>query len=277
MASRDRRTGFTLVEILLAMVVSGVVLSAIYGLLTTQFRTYSKVRERSDVHTSLRAAGALLAWELRAVAAASGDLRDIQPHALTLRSIQGTGVICRKHLTNAWYGVALVEGEFTDAAVDSVLVFQPRGPGTADDTWRAVEVASLSFSPIALLSACAWPGGPAADLQLGLTPASPLDTAGIAVGSAVRAFREVTYGVHTRDDRSWLGWEVDGSWDVIAGPVREEDGVEFTYYDDSGATTTDPASVAAVEVVLRAESDGVAAPGAAVESDSLSFRVPLRN
>lgn len=269
--------GFTLVELLLALVLAGTVLGALYGLLTSQFRTYSTVRERTDVHSSLRSAGALLAWELRGASAPGGDLYDIQPQSLTLRSFQGTGVICRKHLVNAWYALSATEGEWSAEAVDSALVFQPGATGTTDDAWRAVDVQDVDDSPITALSTCAWPDGRAADLQLVLAPLSVAEMAAIAVGSPVRGYRQVTYGLYERDGRSWLGWELDGAWDVLAGPLQDEDGLLFTYYDASGNPTTDPGAVSAVEVVLRAESDRVARPGAGFESDSLHMRLALRN
>ena len=271
-----RSEGFTLVELLLVLVISGVVMGGIYAVFASQLRSYTKVRERTDVHMSLRSAAALLAWELRGASAEGGDLRDLQTDRLTLRAVQGTGVVCVKHADRPRYGLWATDGDLTTASVDSALVFQPRSAGTTDDRWRPVAVAELR-SPTADVATCAWADGRAAERELRLAVGSVTDTAGIAVGSPVRLFREVTYGILTRDGREWLGRRTGGSWEVFAGPL-ETDGLRFTYLDASGGTTADPAQVAAVEIRIRAESHDRSTLGSVgFESDSLALRVALRN
>ncbi len=64
--------GFTIAELLVYIVISVVIISSIYQLLIGQNRLYLKQRELTDVRGTLRAGAALLAWELRGVAASEG-------------------------------------------------------------------------------------------------------------------------------------------------------------------------------------------------------------
>lgn len=275
--SRRAERGFTLVEILIGVVISAIVMTAIYGLLVSQFRTYSKVRERADVHVSLRAAAALLAWELRTASGAEGDLYAVGATSVTLRSVDGTGVVCVVDPAQAAFGLVATDGELVGGAPDSALVFSPAGSALADDEWKAVGIAAVG-SPGGSTADCAWTGTPPAEVELRVAVTAPADTAGIAVGSPVRAFRAVEYGLFEQDGRSWLGRRVaGGDWEAITGPLEADDGVDFIYYDGNGNPTADPLQVAAVRVTLRAESDFAGGPGRGFERDSLSLRVALRN
>lgn len=267
--------GFTLVELLIGLVLAGVVMTAVYGLMVSQFRTYSTVREKADVHTSLRAAGALLAWELRMASASDGDLYALAANSTTLRSFVGTGVICSKDPSQPRYGLVGVDGELAGDAADSVLVFAAGSVGSGDDEWKPLELVAVG-APSGGVSSCAW-AGRSAEVELQVAAPAPGDTAGIAVGAPVRAFRPVQYGLFTWEGRSWLGRNVAGSWEAITGPLRADDGVQFAYYDGAGNVTADPVQVAAVRVALRAESDRRAGPDEGFESDSLTLRVALRN
>ena len=84
----------TLVELLVYIVISGAVMAGIFQLLMGQSRSYGKQRELMDVHETIRGAAAVLAWEIRQGSASGGDLYAIGANSITLRSIQGAGVVC---------------------------------------------------------------------------------------------------------------------------------------------------------------------------------------
>ena len=262
---------FTLIEVLLTMVVTGLVAGALFSLMMMQNRGYSKVRETADVHSTLRSTATLLTWDLRYASPADGDLYAIGPNAIELRSVQGTAVICSK-AGGGQFGLSLSEGELT-AAAESVLVFAVGSFGPADDTWKILELQALPAGG----ANCAWPGSPPVDARLHVTVAAVSDTVGIEVGGPIRTFRRVEYGTFQWRGRWWAGRRVaGGGWEPLAGPLPDSTGLQFDYYDNTGAVTTTPDQVTSVEVLLRAQSTRRVGATQGVEADSLRFKVNLR-
>ena len=92
---RSRRlseSGHTVQELLVYLVVAVIVIVAVYQLLMHQNRLYVEQRELQDVRTSLRAAANLLAFEVRHVSAAGGDIYSMASDSITIRSLQATGL-----------------------------------------------------------------------------------------------------------------------------------------------------------------------------------------
>ena len=264
--------GFTFVELLIAMIVSGIVASSLYALMTVQNRGYLQVRESADVHGTLRSTATLLAWELKYADAGAGDLYTIGPNAVELRSVQGTAVICSKE-GGGQYGLFHGEGDLSTTA-DSVLVFSVGQFGPADDTWKILALQDLPAGG----ATCAWPGSPAVQMRLHATVVAPSDTSGIEVGAPIRTFRRVEYGTFQWRGRWWAGRRVaGGAWEPLAGPLADSTGLRLAYFDGAGAATTDPLQVRAVELLLRAESAGRTGPGRAPKLDSLRVKVNLRD
>ncbi len=66
--------------------------------------------------------------------------------------------------------------------------------------------------------------------------------------------------------------------EIVTGPLLPptQGGLELSYYDRSGALTTDPTQVARVVVVLRAESADPPGPGLQAVRDSLRTTILVR-
>ena len=103
------------------------------------------------------------------------------------------------------------------------------------------------------------------------------------VGSAVRSFRRVRYGIYQEGGRWWLGRQVGSaaSYERLTGPLRQpsDSGLVFVYYDAGGNTTTIPAMVAMVKIIVRGESFGKVRKGpgdVSVQQDTLTSWVSLR-
>jgi prepilin-type N-terminal cleavage/methylation domain-containing protein len=279
--ARLGRSGFTMIELLVYMVIAGVVMTAIYQLLIGQGRLYNKQRELMDVHESLRSAGALLAWELRQAAAADGDLYSIANTSIALRSIQGTGSVCTRHATLPRFGLWGTTGDFETTSVDSILVYVP-----PRRVWAVAKLAQVAATPSDLgLGPCAWTGAPAAELGvrvvIGPTAQDTTLAAGVAPGAPLRSFRRVEYGLYQENGRWWLGRKVGGaaSYELLTGPLKATDGLTFEYYDAAGNATADPTKVRMVKIVLRGESYGKARGGSSTidfQRDSLVTSVALR-
>ncbi len=121
--------GFTVVELLVYFMIASIIIGSVYQLLIGQGRLYTKQRELMDVRATLRAAAALLTWELRQ-ASASGDLYSIASDSFAIRSIQGGGIVCGEHVAASRVGLWGTWGEFYATADDSALVF-----AAGNDVW----------------------------------------------------------------------------------------------------------------------------------------------
>ena len=267
------RSGFGLVELLIAITMTGLIAGTVLTVMAAQNRGYSQVRELGDIHGTLRSSTSLLGWELRYASASEGDLYAIGPNSIALRAFRGSGIICRKD-PGGWYGLTRMEGDRAFSA-DSVLVFSAGTVGTFDDSWETVGVSGLTgaggFS-------CAWPGTPGIDARLHVTVASAADTAGIRLGAAVHSFEAVTYAPYQWNGRWWFGRRVGtNAWEPLAGPLASSTGLQLTYYDGSGAVTTVPSQVASVVIVLRAASTSRVDAAHGVEQDSVRVKVHLRS
>jgi hypothetical protein len=102
------------------------------------------------------AAANLLAFELRQLSAADSDLYAINTYDLTLRSVQGTGIVCAIHGSQPRLGLYATSGEIQATPDDSALIFATGAAGTSDDAWIQSGVAAI-YSPAAGgVPSCAW-------------------------------------------------------------------------------------------------------------------------
>jgi type II secretory pathway pseudopilin PulG len=298
-SARLSKSGFTIVELLVYFVIAVVVIAAVYQLLMGQNRLYIKQRELQDVRGSLRAAGNLLAFELRQASAANGDLYSIDTDSFAVRSIQGTGILCGEHTNLARYGLWGTSGEFFETSDDSALVFAAGEPGSGDDVWKVVAQKKYIAGP-AGVGRCGWQDkavGRGKGVTKGVGPVmngvgmpeAVVETSGdmddVYLGAPYRAFRRIRYGIYSEDSRYWLGRRVGSSstWERLIGPLRapSDSGLYLLYYDEFGnaVTDNDPTKVRMVDIILRGESLGkVPKPGQApgFQQDTLTVRVSLR-
>lgn len=248
-----RRAGFTIGEMLVYMVVASFVLLATYRVMQGQGRGYSQQLAATDVDESARGAAGLLSWELRHAAMAGDTLSTLGAHSVTLRSVQGVGVICAKHATLPRYGIWKNGGDIQATSEDSALIYV-----VGSQKWRQLKIAQVGTPGGLGVSSCAWTGGRAPDLVIEVTVGSPKDTLGIKVGGLLRAFRKVKYTEFQDQDRWWFGRKVgNGSYEKLTGPLLDSasNGLTFSYFTSTGASTTTPSTVSVVQVLLRTESN----------------------
>lgn len=276
---RSDSAGFTIVELMIYMVMAIVVVGAVFGVLVSQWRQFGLHRETIDARETLRGAAALLTLELRSASASGGDLYTIAPQSITIRSLQAVGVICAKHATLPRYGVWDPSGTFDDTAEDSLLLYSQSG-----GTWKNLKTSMAWIAAAnAGVGTCDWAGGQPAAQAIQPVVTVPDDTAGVWVGSGVKGFRRVQYGMFQLNGRWWLGRKLGAaaSYEIVTGPLRApaDSGLVFHYYNAAGAETAVPAEVVRVEIELRSESSGQAGFGGNVgfRRDSLTVIAFLRN
>ncbi len=285
------RRGFTLVELLVALVLLGLVSAAIYRVLVNNQRIYQAQTQRIDLQQNIRAAVTLLPSELRELDAADGDIVAMTATSLTVRGTRQMAFICAVPVVGVPVGgvapvtMTIRADPFYNVrdfatATDSIFVYYEGDEGTiADDGWvrgRITAIANLNC-----------PDG-AAGRQLATAlffGANQIAATGrIQNGSPVRGYEPVTYSVYQAADGRWyLGYQSlsgGGVRQPLIGPLLDANGVTFDYFGVDGAVTAVPAQVAQIRITLRAQT---AAPIRTADgpqryvTDSIVTTVSLRN
>jgi prepilin-type N-terminal cleavage/methylation domain-containing protein len=274
------RAGFTLLELMIALVIGSVLMIAVFGVMirhSTEFRTQ---RETVDVRQTLRGAAVILTTELQGASASRGDLYAISAESLAVRSFRSTGAICGTSTKR--YGVAQAAGSFGSTADDSALISK-----TSSAVWNPVKVDVVWTNPGSpYVATCpSWSGSPVPPTVIEIHVGAAADTAGLGVGSVVRGFQKTVYKLAQVNGRWWLTRRVGSAatYDIVTGPLRSDtdSGLVFRYYNAAGAVTATPSAVARVAIILRAEStrNVQTTSGTTVDKrrDSLNTTATLRN
>ncbi len=91
---RAARRGFTMVELLVALVLLGLVSAALYRVLVNNQRLYMAQTQRIDLSQNIRAAANILPAELREIDASEGDIVSMTPTRLEIRAMRWLGFAC---------------------------------------------------------------------------------------------------------------------------------------------------------------------------------------
>jgi prepilin-type N-terminal cleavage/methylation domain-containing protein len=268
------RRGFTLVELLVAAVISGVLAILIGGLVGA---TASRLRDRSErmaleqsLRVSLGAAVALLE-PLGADSGAGPDLSQTGPGSFVARSVRATGVLCAAtptlvHVRAGGQWWRAVRGLI--AGRDSLLVATISGA----DRWVPAPLLGAPASGACPDGAPAW---------LLPTTLSPAVAAQVGSGSPLRAFEPVEFRIYASGSASWIGLRQLQTGETIqplAGPFPPS-GLNLAY-TDSYAMPASGSAVAQVVVQVRgltARDGGVGITGpTASRPDSAMLAVSLR-
>jgi prepilin-type N-terminal cleavage/methylation domain-containing protein len=271
------RRGFTMIEVIVALVVGMVVLGSVVQMLIVQGRGYGKQREQVDVRETGREAGALLSWDLRQAGVAGSPFAVMGANAVTIRSFRGLGTICGKHALLARYGLWKTGGNIQATVDDTALVYQI-GRGQ----WNKLKITAVGTPAAMGVAACGWPGARPPDIVVEFAVTATTDTSYIKVGAPLRSFRLVQYAEFQQNNRWWLGRKVGAaaSYDLLTGPLLApaSNGLAFTYYDTLGAVTANTAAVGSVAFTLRTESlkNTTVGSGYTYQHDSLTTNVAVR-
>jgi prepilin-type N-terminal cleavage/methylation domain-containing protein len=308
-AASARVAGFTLVELVIALVLASLVASATVTLMLRQQRFYNSTSELIQTRQQIRQTAAMLPSDLRGIASGGGDIYAMTDSSLEFRSVFGSSIVCVNtggRLSTVprvlASGSAMTNWARLPAVGDSVAVYNDgNSMGVADDVWTRHEITVVS-PPITGNVANGCPvasnlvqlsdltaSNPSYQLTL-----SPVAAATIRPGAAMRFFRRVRHSLYKGPDgRSYLGFydclktrtPACNPMQPIAGPFRPyatngTSGLEFAYYDSTGAVTTNRTLVARISLVVRGEADALlnlTGAGASAFRDSLRIEVGLRN
>ncbi|HXM39552.1 MAG TPA: prepilin-type N-terminal cleavage/methylation domain-containing protein [Gemmatimonadales bacterium] len=289
MPSLNRR-GFTLVELLVALVLLGIVTTAIYRVLVNNQRMYQSQTQRIDLQQNIRAAATILPAEFRELNAFDGDIKGMWVDSIQIRALRQFGVVCVAPVLNgaAVNGKTLVlrnemlTGSRAFLQNDSVFVFDEGNDGTrADDGWA---LGRVTANPTAV-NCPDVPPRPGTQLNIDFAAfAVPIVNAAgaIPVGSPVRGFEIVTYKIYQAADGLWyLGLRTPtNALQPLVGPLTGSTGLRLNYYDAAGAVTAVATNVAQIEIIVRgrtAQAIQLPSGGRVTPVDSVVTRVALRN
>jgi prepilin-type N-terminal cleavage/methylation domain-containing protein len=307
--SHLNRRGLSLVELLVALVLLGIVTAALYRVLVNNQRIYDSQTQRIDLQQNIRAATTVIPADLREIDASEGDIISASGTDITFRAMRWMGIACSAPVTGP---SDLVEtpvltltimnqklvGQRTPVVGDSVLIRYEGDEGSRlDDGW----VPGLINGIVNANCPAGQPynGTPGLQLIVGAQmrrndapPAlkTPNHTNSIYTGAPVRGFITARYSLYQpAGDTSWYVGLTRGASVIqpIIGPVLPN-GLSFSYFNDTTAPALNPAlandlpRVGSIVFTLRARTQRQVRGQVGTSSltsiiDSVSVRVSLRN
>ena len=285
------RRGFTLIELMIALVLLGIVSAGIYKVLVGNQRIYMAQTQQIDLQQNLRAAATILPAEFRELDAAEDDITAMGPDSIRMRAMRQLAFVCATPVLGGGIGqitlmvrpVPIYGTRTTIAKDDSLLVYwEGNALSRNDDQWLPAQVKQVPVPgvcsdgslAIALSLDPTWLNNPALNRVGAITDGSP-----------VRGFDKLTYRVYQAGDGHWYLGQKNSSKSTatiqpLIGPLIGSNGVTFSYFTAAGAVTTDRLQVGQIGIVVRAQT---AAPvrgptgSFANKVDSVVTLVTLRN
>ena len=271
-----RQAGFTLVELLIVTVLTGIVLAGVYQTLIVQEKTYEVAGLKIHDQESLRTGLGILESELREVAAIGGtdiggsDIAEASPDSVVFRAQRKTGFICKLSRSDKWILVWTV-GDLFESEDPLLLFVDGDSIQWDDDRWDQTVVDPVTSSNDAACAAY-WPDAELQHLKLPDTQ----DMTGVQPGSPVRSYEWITYGLY---DFGSLGWGLGRRQGdrppvyLVGGLAGPGQGVQIDYFTPAGSATTDPTAVSRVRITIRTDPK----TNTGVQSTSMTANLFLRN
>jgi prepilin-type N-terminal cleavage/methylation domain-containing protein len=275
--TRAIRTGFSLVELLIVIVILAVVLTCVMTIFVQQQRFYSDSSAIIETRSSTRDAAYVLQSDFRSLSPKSGDIYAMGPSFVEFRSQPGSSVVCtidasRTIITvpplNVATGAALTSWLTPPANGDTVAIYDPAStPSAVTDTFNIYTLTALPTANASCPNATGLTTT-AGEATLGYTfKVTPALTAGTTVGSPIRILRRARYELYQAASGNWyLGYfdcvplrvPACNSLQPIAGPyvapnLAGTGGIVFTFRDSLGVVTADRKLVRRVDLVARAQ------------------------
>ena len=286
------RRGFTLVELMVALVMLLLVSGGIYSLLLTTQRVTRKQAEISNLQGNLRGGLNLVQSEIQEIytdaAVGVSDIITMSGSSLEYLAMRGFGESCG--LTMAGGAVQIRQdssysGRAPVPARDRLLLFQDQDTlVSTDDTWLDLPITGVGAGVCTVGAA-----DPSWDL---LVPSLLADNLVHPVSGkqlvfapgAVRTVERMELGLVNDAGKDWLGIRshsgAEPSLIPVIGPLTAS-GLEFLYFDGSNNPTLLPEAVKTIIVKLRGVSAEVVSTGLGSAlgkpEDSVLVRVQLRN
>jgi prepilin-type N-terminal cleavage/methylation domain-containing protein len=270
------RRGFTLVELVVALLVWAVVGTAAMSVMVAGQRSYRRQQELAEANATVRAATAILTGELR-----GSELLRGEGGSVTYRAFRNLYVTCRA--ADPARSAVVLRDDFLgfrplDPQVDSILLFADGDPATgSNDRWIHADLREITAGPNC-------PDG-LPGVTARLAGIRGRDIQAIGAGAPVRgtALWEIK---RYRDARGewWVGMrryhKATHRWPAVQpvlGPIGPW-GFELRFYDSAGLHTDAPDRTVSVILALDVPRKIQSGPHLILSEDGwLNLRVTLRN
>lgn len=296
----NRRAGFTLVEVLVALVMMVLVGAAVTRILVNSLRVSQAQMVTADLQSNVRTAGLILPMELRELGydtniysnAVTSDIDAIGANQIQVRASRGFSMVCGVFDVDTDPGEIRIRlpimGIREPVATDVIQIYVENDENTGiDDQWAVLNVTNIEKGD------CDGGGDPAIILTLdnptAVGPIQNLTNANLKVGGPVRWTETMRFGRFVdADGLTYVGARSisagEAAYSAVAGPLDPATGLQFFYYDKNGTLlvpgVANPADVRTVEVQLTGRTAGqVALAGSRRVNRAMitTTRVALRN
>ena len=291
----QKRNGFTIVELLIALVLFLIVGSATFQLLHNTQRVSRAQAERTDMQSNMRAGALIVPAELRSVGydrfvtgtgnpagTIMSDILGMAADSIAFRAVRSTGIICNV-AANSYVLDTNAPGFYTGyraiaAQRDTLMVYGEMNPNqSADDIWFRKRVTAVGAGN------CAAAYAGRAGTAITTDDAVPGDS--IIIGAPFHSFEVMSYKLIQGADGRWYlnarSMSNPGeAYQPMLGPLAPQ-GFRLDYFDVNGNVTAVPANVRTIQVTLISESttrvSGMGSSNQQIQTDSVVTRVALRN
>ncbi|HET8624764.1 MAG TPA: prepilin-type N-terminal cleavage/methylation domain-containing protein [Gemmatimonadales bacterium] len=287
------RNGFTLVELLIALVLFLIVSASVFQLLHNTQRVSRAQAERTEMQSNMRAGALIVPAELRSIGydqfvtgtgnpagTVMSDILSMAADSIAFRAVRSSGIICNV-AANTY--VLDTGGFYTGyravaAGRDTLMVYGDMNPNrSSDDVWFRKRITAVGAGN------CTAAYGGRAGTAITTDDAVPGDS--IIVGAAYHSFEVMSYKLMQGADNRWYlnarSMSNPGeAYQPMLGPLAPL-GFALKYYDVNGAETAVPANVRTIQVTLISQSTSrvsdMGSSNQQIQTDSVVTRVALRN
>jgi len=271
--------GFTLVEVLVALVLSGIITGVIFQFLVGQGQFSRLQTAQEEVQDNTRHALEVISAELRGVGVDA--ISAFTPQSVTFRTPRAWGIVCGYASSTTIHVLFPASVRPALRLGADALAVPPVG---TVPTWQFAAVSdatNLSGNIAAATLACntglrtnpAIVAALTADQSRARTfTGAP---AGVPVGSRVYVYDEVTYAAGTAAD-------APGTWilrnaALLAGPLPSVGGLRFAYFTAANTSATVAGDIRSVRVVVATNSTAKFGGSSRVTADSTMVFLRNRN